>query len=175
MDEMHLARVAISSFSYRFFKRFVDSVVACFLLISLAPLFLATALAVRMSSSGPIVYRERRIGRLGKEFTIYKFRSMYTTKYLATALNYSECEKTQMKKRQEGKHIHDPRITRSGSFLRRFSLDELPQLVNVLKGDMSLVGPRPVVAQELLRYGRYGTVLPVDVSGTYRSLAGVGP
>lgn len=109
-------------------KRVLDLLASSAGLIILSPLLLGIALVVRLSSPGPALYRARRVGRHGKEFTLYKFRSM-----VANA-------------DRQGPGITatgDSRVTRVGRFLRRTKLDELPQLINVLRGDMSLVGPRP--------------------------------
>jgi len=117
-------------------KRLLDIGVAVIALLLLSPLLLATALAVALDSDGPVLLRQTRIGRQGRAFGMYKFRSMVKDAarigpYYTTA--------------------DDPRITRVGRFIRRSSLDELPQLINVLRGDMSLVGPRPdVPAQKSL-------------------------
>ena len=147
------ANVKTSSFAYRVVKRAFD-ICGCLLLMPVVlPVFLAVALLVRLSSPGPLFYREVRRGRNGREFTILKFRSMHTKEHLREVLFYNECEMAQMKRRQEEKHIGDPRVTPVGRYLRKFSLDELPQLINVLRGEMSLVGPRPVVSAELERYG----------------------
>ncbi|MFB3917614.1 MAG: exopolysaccharide biosynthesis polyprenyl glycosylphosphotransferase [Terriglobales bacterium] len=113
---------------YELFKRVFDSIVAAALLLLLSPLLIAIAVAVRMDSPGPALFRQKRVGRNGKIFMMHKFRSMRMN-----APQYSFSPKT----------ADDPRITRVGRFLRRTSLDELPQLIDVLKGDMSLVGPRP--------------------------------
>lgn len=153
LDLIRSANIKTSSFAYRVVKRSAD-VFGCLLLMPVVlPVFLAVALLVRLSSPGPLFYREVRRGRNGRDFTILKFRSMHTKEHLREVLSYNECEMTQMKRRQEEKHIGDPRITRVGRYLRKFSLDELPQLINVLRGEMSLVGPRPVVSAELERYG----------------------
>jgi len=109
-------------------KRIFDVVAASLLLFVLSPVFLVLALAVKFSSKGPLIFVQKRIGKDGKRFLFYKFRSMYTE-----APKYGVTPQTKQ----------DPRITPVGRFLRRSSLDELPQLWNVLKGDMSLVGPRP--------------------------------
>ena len=105
-----------------------DRVAALFALVVLSPLFLVLSIAVRRSSSGPVFYRQERIGKPGKPFLIYKFRTMYTN---------TEGETPQLS--FEG----DPRVTPLGRWLRRYRLDELPQFYNVLRGDMSFVGPRP--------------------------------
>ncbi len=154
-DGTYLEGVAASSFRYTFAKRFIDISVSCLMMVFLAPLFLLIALLVRLSSPGPILYKERRVGRFGTHFVIYKFRTMYTKEYLRSVLKYHENEHDQLQRRISHKHMHDPRITRAGAVLRKLSLDELPQLYNVLKGDMSLVGPRPIVDAELASYGSY--------------------
>ena len=109
-------------------KRAFDLAVSLLLLILTAPLFLVLAVIIRISSPGPAFFVQERVGLRGKLFRLYKFRTMYAH---AECYDYSP------------KHIRDPRITRVGRFLRRTSLDEIPQILNVLKGDMSLVGPRP--------------------------------
>jgi exopolysaccharide biosynthesis polyprenyl glycosylphosphotransferase len=116
------------TFKTRVAKRLFDVFGSLFLLTVLSPIMLALAAAVKFSSKGPVFFIQKRVGHLGKRFRFFKFRSMYTDTpvYAITP--------------QSG---HDPRITPIGRFLRRSSLDELPQLFNVLKGDMSLVGPRP--------------------------------
>lgn len=113
----------------RFVKRVVDLLGAAFLLIVLSPVLVAIALAVRLTSRGPAIYRQRRVGADGREFTCYKFRSMTTDAENATGPVWA----------RKG----DPRVTPVGRWLRASSLDELPQLFNVLRGDMSFVGPRP--------------------------------
>ena len=154
-DGMYLEGVAASSFRYTVIKRFIDIAASCFLFALLSPLFLLIAVLVRISSPGPILYKERRVGRFGKHFIIYKFRSMYTKEYLRGVLSYRENEHDELKRRVSHKHVHDPRITSVGNMLRKLSLDELPQLFNVLRGDMSLVGPRPIVDAEMPNYGNY--------------------
>lgn len=154
-DGLHLRGVAASTFRYAVIKRLIDISASCVLMVLLTPLFLLIGVLVRMSSPGPILYREKRVGRFGKHFTIYKFRSMYTKEYLHSVLKHRESEHVQLQRRIAKKHVHDPRITRVGAILRKTSLDELPQLLNILRGEMSLVGPRPVVEAELTHYGSY--------------------
>jgi Undecaprenyl-phosphate galactose phosphotransferase WbaP len=133
-------------------KRCVDIALASTMLFALAPVLLALAVAVRMDG-GPALFRHRRIGANGRSFECLKFRSM--------CLNAEERLKDYLDNNPEArdewdrdfKLKNDPRITALGQLLRRTSLDELPQLINVLKGDMSLVGPRPIVAAEIPRYG----------------------
>ena len=144
---------ASSRFTYRFLKRTTDLVLASTGLIVAGGLFASIAIAVRATSPGPVFYSETRVGRHGKPFTILKFRSMHTQEHLRDVLGYKACSVTEMRRRVDDKHLGDPRVTRVGSFLRRTSLDELPQLLNILRGEMSLIGPRPVVSAELERYG----------------------
>ena len=117
------------------------------------PLMLVLAVAVRCDSRGPILFRQRRIGRNGKHFSVYKFRTMAANaaELLEEHLAANPDARREWEETQKLKD--DPRITRVGRFLRKTSLDELPQLINVLKGEMSLVGPRPIVDAEIARYG----------------------
>lgn len=154
-----------SSFMYRVAKRFVDLSICCVSLPLILPIFAAIALAIRLNSPGPVFYLEKRVGQFGKLFTIFKFRSMYTAEYLRDVLAHEQCETTQREQRLDGKHKHDPRITPVGRYIRRFSLDELPQLINVLRGEMSLIGPRPVVEFELKRYGDHAHCYTFMVPG----------
>lgn len=113
----------------RIWKRGIDTVLSLIALAIFSPLLLITAIAIKLTSSGPVLFRQRRLGLHGREFTIYKFRSMRAgTEHTGSGV-YS------------GKN--DPRITAVGRFIRKTSIDELPQLVNVIKGDMAIVGPRP--------------------------------
>jgi exopolysaccharide biosynthesis polyprenyl glycosylphosphotransferase len=132
----------------RLVKTLVDRVVAAALLVASAPLLLAVAVAIRITSPGPALYRHRRIGKHGREFDLLKFRSMVVDaeKRIDALMELNEGNEVQFKMRR------DPRITVVGGFLRRYSLDELPQLLNVLKGDMSLVGPRPPLPAEVRKY-----------------------
>ena len=116
---------------YPFIKRGADVVLSLLALICLSPVYLLVALAVKLTSPGPVLFRQKRVGRGGRLFTIYKFRTMRTDTPRDTATHL----------------LQDPSryITRVGAFLRRSSLDELPQFFNVLKGDMSIVGPRPAL------------------------------
>jgi exopolysaccharide biosynthesis polyprenyl glycosylphosphotransferase len=130
--------------SSRLIKRAFDVASSGLGLILLSPLLLAIALAIRFDSPGPILFRQRRVGRRGRDFTMLKFRSM---------VSEAEQLKDELRDLSEGgpglfKIADDPRVTRVGRVLRRLSLDELPQLWNVLRGDMSLVGPRPLIREE---------------------------
>ena len=132
-------------------KRLFDIVVSAALLLFLAPVLGLIALAVRLRDGPPVLFHQRRVGRDGTEFDVVKFRTMVTD---AEALRV---EMTERAVQDRGNAVmfkmrHDPRITRSGGVLRRYSLDELPQLWNVLRGDMSLVGPRPALPREVAGY-----------------------
>jgi exopolysaccharide biosynthesis polyprenyl glycosylphosphotransferase len=126
-------------------KRLVDGVGSAVLLILLLPVFALVALAIRLESPGPILFRQTRVGRWGKLFTMWKFRSMYTD---AEARKAALMADNEMAGGVIFKMKNDPRVTRVGRFIRKTSIDELPQLWNVLRGDMSLVGPRPPVPSE---------------------------
>jgi len=136
-------------------KRAIDIVGAATLVILTAPILITVALLVRASSPGPIFFRQRRVGRHNKPFWCYKFRSMVVD---AEAILQKDAAMRE-KFGENFKLKEDPRITPVGQFLRESSLDELPQLFNVLRGDMSLIGPRPVVPAELERYGESGNKL----------------
>jgi len=131
-------------------KRALDIVVAAAALVLLSPLMLLIALLVRLTSPGPVIFRQQRCGLNGRRFTLYKFRSMCeNAEELKPQLAHLNEKKTAFK------IANDPRVTPLGRLLRKFSLDELPQLWNVLRGDMSLVGPRPPVPEEVERYERW--------------------
>ena len=131
------------------FKRFMDIVLAVMALILGSPIFLFAALLVKGTSPGPIIFSQIRVGRYGRHFRFYKFRSMYID---------AEARKAELLKLNESadgvifKMKYDPRITPVGRFIRKFSIDELPQLFNVILGDMSLVGPRPPLPSEVRTY-----------------------
>jgi exopolysaccharide biosynthesis polyprenyl glycosylphosphotransferase len=143
----------------RTLKRVLDVTVSLGGLVLLAPLFLAVAIAVRLDSPGPVFFRQKRVGADEKVFVCYMFRSMQRDAEVRQAdfEDLNEVEGPAFKIRE------DPRVTRVGRFLRRWSVDELPQLVNVLKGEMSLVGPRPLPVRDFLgmeesHKGRLGAV-----------------
>ncbi len=132
----------------RVVKTVFDRVGALLLLAGLSPLLALLALAVRIDSSGPVLFRQVRVGKDGREFVMFKFRTMHTD---------AEARLAELRHLNEGDGVlfklrDDPRVTRVGRFLRKFSLDELPQLLNVLTGNMSLVGPRPPLPQEVAAY-----------------------
>jgi exopolysaccharide production protein ExoY len=138
-------------------KRVMDVLGALLFLTLFLPLFLAVAIGVRLSSRGPIFYVQPRAGRGGRDFQFYKFRSMKidADEVLSAFLDSDSGAKRRWEQYQ--KIDNDPRITRFGKFIRRTSLDELPQFWNVLLGDMSLVGPRPCMLEQKALYGQYWT------------------
>lgn len=137
--------------------RILDILVATGLLVLLSPVLALVALAAAISSPGPIIFKHKRIGLNGREFDCYKFRSMrIDAEAHLSALLDKNAELRQEWNRNQ-KLENDPRITAIGRFLRLTSIDELPQLINVIRGDMSLVGPRPIIRAEVPRYGRYIT------------------
>lgn len=118
-------------------------------IILLSPLFLITWIAIKIEDGGPAIFRQQRVGRYGKPFTMYKFRSMVP--------NAEEIKQQLLDKNESGAGVifkmkRDPRVTKVGRIIRKLSIDELPQLFNVLKGDMSLVGPRPPLPSEVAQY-----------------------
>jgi lipopolysaccharide/colanic/teichoic acid biosynthesis glycosyltransferase len=153
-DQVHLPVVLSShwrSFFHLFCKRAFDLLGSLLLLLLLSPLLVVLALLVKLTSAGPVLYRWRVVGKGGRPFVGYKFRSMVT--------NADEL-KAELENRNEMtgpvfKLTHDPRITPLGSWMRRYSLDELPQLFSVVRGDMSLVGPRPPLVTEYERFTEY--------------------
>ncbi|MGY1652047.1 sugar transferase [Geodermatophilus sp. SYSU D01119] len=145
---LHMERPELTGVR-RWTKEIFDRSMAALGLLLLSPVLIAVALAVRLDSRGPVLFRQERVGRCGETFTMLKFRSMVQdapalVEQLATA---DDGNGVLFKMR------HDPRVTRVGRVLRRYSIDELPQLINVLRGDMSLVGPRPPLAREVEQYG----------------------
>lgn len=141
---------------YECIKRIFDLVVSLVAVIVLSPILLLIALAIRLEDRGPILYRAQRVGRGGKPITVYKFRSMrMNADRLEDMLTPEELEEYKKNFKLE----HDPRITKVGAFLRKTSLDELPQLFNILSGTLSLVGPRPVLQEETELYGDKRNVL----------------
>lgn len=129
---------------YEICKRIMDVVCSLLGLILLSPLFLITAIAIKREDKGPVIFAQNRTGKDGKVFRMYKFRSMFVDaeKRRAELLAKNEADGPLFKM------ADDPRITKVGKFIRRTSIDELPQLVNILKGEMSIVGPRPLVTYE---------------------------
>ncbi|MBQ8997531.1 MAG: sugar transferase [Clostridium sp.] len=133
---------------YEVIKRVIDVVCSFVGVLVLSPLFIIIAIIIKFTSKGPIFFSQKRVGRDGKEFKMYKFRSM--------VVNAEELkEKLAAQNEMSGpmfKMKDDPRVTKVGKFIRKTSIDELPQLLNVLKGDMSLVGPRPSLPKEVAQF-----------------------
>lgn len=141
---------------YDFVKRFADILCSAIAIILLSPFFIIISIAIKATSKGPVIFVHKRVGKNGKEIGIYKFRSM--------VMNAEELiEKFTPEQKEEFqknfKLANDPRITKIGKFLRKTSLDELPQLFNILKGDISIVGPRPIIEVETEIYGKYRDML----------------
>lgn len=136
-------------FSAEFVKRFVDMIVSAAALLALSPLFLLVAILIKLEDNGPIFFAQRRVGKWGREFRMFKFRSMCVD---AEARLNAVLQQNQHTTGVTFKLKDDPRITRIGKWLRKFSIDEFPQFYNVLKGDMSLVGPRPPLPREVAMY-----------------------
>lgn len=134
---------------YLFCKRAIDILGAGFGLFMLSPLFLVVAIAIKVEDSkGKVLFSQKRVGQYGKEFNMYKFRSMVSN---AEALKAKLMAQNEMSGPMF-KMKNDPRITKVGKFIRKTSIDELPQLINVLKGEMSLVGPRPSLPKEVAKF-----------------------
>lgn len=135
---------------YDFFKRIFDLVFSLLAVVILSPVFLIIAIAIVAEDHGPVLYRAARVGQGGAPISVYKFRSMRkNADRLEDMLTTEELEEYHKNFKLE----HDPRITKVGAFLRKTSLDELPQLLNILSGKLSLVGPRPVLQEETELYG----------------------
>lgn len=150
----------------RVFKRFFDIAVGGLLCVPILPILLVIAICITLDSKGPAFFNARRIGKHGKTFTCYKFRSMHTNageilkEYLAAHSAAQEEWNTFAKLRD-----YDPRVTKVGRWIRKYSLDELPQILNVIKGDMSLVGPRPYLPREKEDIGEYLSTITLTVPG----------
>jgi len=139
------------SHGYAFAKRTLDVVGASLALLLFAPLMIVTFLVLSITTRGKPLFRQERVGRCGRLFGMYKFRTMHVN---------AEALQAAVKNEKDGpifKNRRDPRITRIGRILRSFSIDEMPQLFSVLKGDMSLVGPRPPIASEVMKYAPWQT------------------
>lgn len=136
---------------YEVCKRIFDLVMSVFALIILSPVFLAVTIAIKLEDGGKVFYSQTRLTKGGKEFEMFKFRSMCPNadKLLESLMDQNEMEGPAFKIE------NDPRITRVGRFIRRTSIDELPQLVNIIMGDMSIIGPRPPLPREVEQYTPY--------------------
>ena len=137
--------------SYEICKRIFDVVMCSIALILLSPVFLVVAIAIKLEDGGEVIYKQTRLTKGGREFEMYKFRSMCPNAHekLEELLKYNEMEGPAFKME------NDPRITKIGKFIRKTSIDELPQLVNILKGEMSIIGPRPPLPREVAQYTPY--------------------
>jgi lipopolysaccharide/colanic/teichoic acid biosynthesis glycosyltransferase len=132
-------------------KRASDIALTSVGLLVVSPLVVGTAIAIKLTSPGPVFFRQERVGHNGKRFSMLKFRSMYVNAEARRDELLASSDRTGICFKQKD----DPRITRVGRFMRRYSLDEIPQLLNVLFGDMSLVGPRPALPEEVAAYSPY--------------------
>lgn len=154
---------------YSVTKKSMDLILSFIGLILLIPVFLILAILVKLDSKGPVFYAHTRKGKNRSDIKIYKFRTMYSNSDEIFD-SFSDEQKEEYYK--NFKLDNDPRVTKVGDFLRRTSLDEIPQLINVLKGDLSLVGPRPIVEKEICKYGQYAdklfSVIP-GITGYWQS------
>ncbi|MDM8334177.1 sugar transferase [Limosilactobacillus panis] len=159
---MAKVKVKKQSSVYLFSKRVTDIILSSLALIGFSPLFLFVFIASRFGENkGPVFFKQVRIGKNGKPFKIYKFRSMIVD---ADEILHKDKElyNKYVKNNYKLEPEEDPRITKLGEWLRRTSIDEIPQFINILKGDMSIIGPRPIVKEELAEYGdRVGKFLSV--------------
>ena len=135
---------------YKVVKRAFDFVASLCGIIILSPIFLVISLAIKLDSKGKVVFKHKRIGKDGKEIFVYKFRTMCEN---AQDMIKDFTPEQQKEFKENYKLKNDPRITKVGNVLRKTSLDELPQLFNIIKGDLSIIGPRPVIEEELEKYG----------------------
>lgn len=141
---------------YFFIKRVVDIIGSLIGIIILSPVFLILSILVKLGSKGPVFFAHKRLGYHGELIKIYKFRTMVTNaEKLLDELSPEQKEEFSKNFKLE----NDPRITKIGNILRKTSLDELPQLLNILKGDLTIVGPRPIIEKEIELYGKYGKKL----------------
>ena len=147
---------------YLIVKRTIDILGALIGLVLLSPIFLIVAIAIKLDSKGPIIFGHNRKGLHGKDIKVYKFRTMYENSQ-EIFNNFTKEQKEEFYK--NFKLENDPRVTKIGDFLRRTSIDELPQLINILNGSMSIVGQRPIVQKEIDLYGDYANKLFAVVPG----------
>ncbi|MBD5523910.1 MAG: sugar transferase [Lachnospiraceae bacterium] len=147
MREIYQRKSAV----YKLIKRLMDVLLSAAALVVLSPVFLITAVAIKCEDNGPVFFAQQRAGKDMKPFRMYKFRSMY--------VNADEKLSEMMKDNEQTGHAfkikNDPRITKTGKVIRRFSIDELPQLINIIKGDMSIVGPRPILTFQMEECSQY--------------------
>lgn len=147
--------------SYLIFKKIMNFIISFIALVTLSPILLIISLIIKIDSEGPVIYKHYRLGKNGKVIGAYKFRTMVKNAD-EVFRNFTKEQKEEYEK--FFKLENDPRITRVGDFLRKTSLDKLPQILNILKGEMSIIGPRPVVLDEIKKFGnlkdKYLNVLP---------------
>ena len=136
-------------------KKVFDFIASIFLVVLFASIFVVLYFVVFLSTKGHPLFTHKRIGKDGKSFMVYKFRTMFIDANERLELLLENCDECKKEWKNDFKLKNDPRITKIGKFLRKTSLDELPQFINVLKGEMSLVGPRPIVEDEIKKYGEY--------------------
>lgn len=137
--------------TYDVVKRIIDIIIGSIGLIICLPIFIIIGIIIKLDSKGPVFFKHKRIGKHGNKLEIYKFRTMIDN--AEEAMKYfTEEQKKEFK--ENFKLENDPRVTRVGKILRKTSLDELPQIINILKGEMSIIGPRPIVETELEKYGK---------------------
>lgn len=144
-SEVVLADITLG---YKFFKRTIDIACSLFGLLVLSPVLIIVSILIKLESDGPIIFSQDRIGYKGQKFKMYKFRSMVVN---AEELKKKLAEQNEMSGPMF-KMKNDPRVTKVGKFIRKTSIDELPQLINILKGEMSLVGPRPSLPKEVKEF-----------------------
>ncbi|OYD14585.1 hypothetical protein CH330_08235 [candidate division WOR-3 bacterium JGI_Cruoil_03_51_56] len=154
----HIAAYSLNTVVRRL-KRLIDLLISVIAVIVLSPLFLVVCILIRLDSPGPILYNHRRLGRNMREFWLFKFRTMYKDADTRLQRILESDPELASEFKATFKLKNDPRVTRVGRFLRRFSIDELPQFFNIIAGQMSLVGPRPIVKKEIGYYKDYSLLL----------------
>lgn len=154
-------KLSKTKLSYNTIKRLFDVILSLTGLILLLPIFAIIAISIKLESKGPTIFKHTRIGKDGKIIKIYKFRTMVDH---AEDMIQDFTPEQQKEFKENYKLTNDPRITKVGKILRKTSLDELPQIINILKGDLSIIGPRPVIEEELKKYeeniGKFLSVTP---------------
>ncbi|WP_283649222.1 sugar transferase [Clostridium butyricum] len=147
-NRIMLEKKKLSRNTYEFLKRLMDIICSMSALIVLAPILIVVAILIKIESKGPVIFSQERVGINNKKFKMYKFRSM-----VVNAEDMKEkLEKQNERKGPMFKIKNDPRVTTIGKFIRKTSIDELPQLINILKGEMSIVGPRPSLPKEVIQF-----------------------
>ncbi len=151
-NEIPLYTVRVFLFPY--FKRLIDIIGSLVLMVVFSPIVLPAAIAIKLTSPGPIFFKQKRVGKNSKPFFLYKFRTMYIGDNDARLKQYPELYKKYITNDWKLPLTEDPRVTPIGKFIRMFSLDEFPQIINIFKGEMSLVGPRAYREEELEDYAK---------------------